>query len=102
MRRVVVFPAPLGPRSPKQTCAGTSRSRLSTANRSPNFFEIPLASTTGAADEVCLLIDAKFFRDADRSSKPTIENSASRDRQQIFTEYLHGIQKSDLFQSQPQ
>jgi hypothetical protein len=23
-------------------------------------------------------------------------------REQIFTEYLHGIQKSDLFQSQPQ
>jgi hypothetical protein len=52
MRNVVVFPAPFGPKSPKQARAGTSRFRISTANRSPNLFETALAQTTaGAADD---------------------------------------------------
>src|SRR5262245_19761691 len=45
MRKVVVLPAPLGPKRPKQVCAGISRSKLSTAGRSPNFLETDCTET---------------------------------------------------------
>src|SRR3954470_589274 len=44
----VVFPAPFGPRNPKATPAGTTRSTPSTAARSPNFFVSPRVSITAS------------------------------------------------------
>jgi hypothetical protein len=41
MRRVVVFPAPLGPRKPKISPSFTSKSARSTATKLPNFFVSP-------------------------------------------------------------
>ena len=45
-RMSVVLPAPLGPRNPNATPAGTRRSALSSATRSPNVLVRPLVSTT--------------------------------------------------------
>src|SRR5215475_8281133 len=46
MRSAVVLPAPFGPRSPKQTPGGTSRSRSRTATRAPKRFVTPRARIT--------------------------------------------------------
>src|SRR5574342_1009336 len=46
MRSVVVLPAPFGPSSPKQSPAGTSRSRSATATRAPKHLPTPRHSIT--------------------------------------------------------
>src|SRR5262245_63862418 len=46
MRSAVVWPAPFGPRSPKQTPGGTSRSRSQTATRAPKRLVTPRARIT--------------------------------------------------------
>ena len=44
MRRVVVFPDPLGPRKPVTRPGSTVNDRLSTARTDPKCFESPLIS----------------------------------------------------------
>jgi hypothetical protein len=61
MRKVVVLPAPLGPSKPKQTRAGTSRSKLSTATRSPNFLETDLAVTIVEAADISLIAKQNYL-----------------------------------------
>ena len=56
MRIVVVFPAPLGPRKPKNSPSRTSKSMPATAVRSPKTFVRPRARISAAGSDAELVM----------------------------------------------